>query len=93
MEKTIMATEAVRKFSEILNTIKFKGDHYIIERGGKPVAYMGPVEEAIRIRKLKELKHILKSLPKLGEEIDSFKADLEELIKAQPSLPKEIKWE
>ena len=38
MEKRISATRAVRDFSEVLNTIKFKGVQYIIERGGKPVA-------------------------------------------------------
>ena len=37
MEKRISATRAVRDFSQVLNTIKFKGVHYIIERGGKPI--------------------------------------------------------
>ena len=45
MEKRISATQAVRDFSEVLNTIKFKGLHYIIERGGKPVASMRPIGE------------------------------------------------
>jgi antitoxin (DNA-binding transcriptional repressor) of toxin-antitoxin stability system len=36
--KTITATEAVRKFSEILNSIKYAGADYTIMRGGKPVA-------------------------------------------------------
>ena len=45
MEKRISATRAVRDFSEVLNTIKFKNIHYIIERGGKPVASMNPIAE------------------------------------------------
>ncbi len=93
MERAIMATEAVRKFSELLNTIKFNGEHYIIERGGKPVAYMGPINGAIKTRPLRDLKSILKTLPRLGDEIDSFTSNIEEIVKAQPSLPKELKWE
>ena len=31
MEKRISATQAVRDFSEVLNTIKFKGVHYILD--------------------------------------------------------------
>jgi hypothetical protein len=31
MEKTISATDAVRKFSEILNSIKYRGDLYFIK--------------------------------------------------------------
>lgn len=93
MERAIMATEAVRKFSELLNTIKFKGEHYIIERGGKPVAYMGPIDGVMKTRDLRDLKNIIKTLPRLGDEIDSFSSNLEEIVKSQPSLPKALKWE
>jgi len=47
MEKRISATRAVRDFSEVLNTIKFKGVHYIIERGGKPIASMKSIDEKV----------------------------------------------
>ncbi len=47
MEKRISATRAVRDFSEVLNTIKFKGVHYIIERGGKPIASMKSIDKKI----------------------------------------------
>ena len=40
MEKRISANMAARDFSEVLNSIKFKDVHYIIERGGKPIASM-----------------------------------------------------
>ena len=35
MEKRISATCAVRDFSEVLNTIKFKNIHYTIRKGRK----------------------------------------------------------
>ena len=80
MEKRISATRAVRDFSEVLNTIKFKGVHYIIERGGKAVASMKPIDEKADYKTLGELKGLLKKLPRLDEELDAFAADLEDIL-------------
>jgi antitoxin (DNA-binding transcriptional repressor) of toxin-antitoxin stability system len=93
MEKHITATQAVRDFSEVLNTIKFKGAHYIIERGGKPVASMKPIDEEKNLATLGELPRMLKKLPRLDDELDDFAADLEEIWKEQPHLPKGKIWE
>ena len=93
MEKHISATRAVREFSEVLNTIKFKGAHYIIERGGKPIASMKPIDQEKDMKTLGELKRMLKNLPRLDEELDSFAADLEGIRKDQPLLPKGDIWE
>ena len=93
MEKEITATEAVRDFSDLLNRINFGGDHYIIKRGGKPVAYMGPLREANIVRPLEELKSILEELPRLDDDLEPFAADLESFWRHQPSLPEEDLWE
>jgi antitoxin (DNA-binding transcriptional repressor) of toxin-antitoxin stability system len=93
MEKRITATHAVREFSEVLNTIKFKGAHYIIERGGKPVASMKPVDEKEDFKALGDLKALLKKLPRLDEELDAFAEDLEAILKNQPVMPTEDLWE
>ena len=93
MEKRITATRAVRDFSEILNTIKFKGAHYVIERGGKPVASMRPIDEKSDFKTLGEFKALLKKLPRLDEELDAFAADLEDIWKDQPLMAKGDLWE
>jgi antitoxin (DNA-binding transcriptional repressor) of toxin-antitoxin stability system len=93
MEKHISATRVVRDFSEVLNTIKFKGVHYIIERGGKPVAAMKPINEEKDFRTLGELKVLLKRLPRLAEELDAFAEDLENIYKDQPVVPMGDLWE
>lgn len=93
MEKRISATRAVRDFSEVLNTIKFKGVHYIIERGGKPIASMKPIEEKIDTVTLGELKNLLKKLPRLENELDAFASDLEEITRNQPLMTTEDLWE
>ncbi len=92
MEKTINATEAVRKFSEILNSIKYRGNHYLIVRGGKPVASISPVEVSVKERSLGELKELLKKIPRLGDEAEKFEVDLKEIIKHQPSMPEKSRW-
>lgn len=93
MEKTVSATEAVRKFSDILNSIKYKGEHYTIIRGGKPVASISPVETQIKERILGELKGLLKKLPRLGdEEIERFEKDLKKIRKHQPYMPEKSRW-
>ena len=93
MEKRISATRAVRDFSEVLNTIKFKGVHYIIERGGKPIASMKPIDEEGDFKTLGELKGLLKKLPRLDEELDAFAADLEDIRKDQPPVVTGNLWE
>ena len=92
MEKRISATRAVREFSELLNTIKFKGVHYIIERGGKPIASMKSVDEKIEFMTLGELQTLLKKLPRLEEELDAFASDLEEISRNQPLMSTRDLW-
>jgi len=93
MEKRISATRAVRDFSEVLNTIKFKGVHYIIERGGKPIASMKSIDEKMDPMTLGELKTLLKKLPKLDEELEAFASDLEEIARNQPLVSTGDLWE
>jgi len=92
MEKRISATRAVREFSEVLNTIKFKGVNFIIERGGKPIASMKSIDEKIDPMTLGELKTLLKKLPRLEEELDAFASDLEEISRKQPLMSMGDLW-
>ncbi|MGC1401799.1 MAG: type II toxin-antitoxin system prevent-host-death family antitoxin [Thermodesulfobacteriota bacterium] len=93
MDKIISATKAAREFSELLNSVKFKAEAYVIERNGKPLARIIPISPAETGRELKDLRHLLRELPKLGKEIETFSNDLEEIWKQQPALPEEISWE
>jgi antitoxin (DNA-binding transcriptional repressor) of toxin-antitoxin stability system len=92
MEKAVSATEAVKKFSEILNSVKYRGESFTIIRGGKPVASISPVENLPKRKPLRELRELVKNLPRLGDEADRFAKDLKEIRKHQPVLPKETKW-
>ncbi len=104
-EKIITATEAVRKFSEILNFVRYKGENYLVIRGGKPVASFRPVEAApeaipeVALHKesgpkyLEEFKKLVKGLPKLGANAENFERDIKKVLQFQPSLPKKSPWE
>ena len=92
MEKIVTATEAVRDFSTILNRVKFSGDNYIIKRNGKFVALISSIGEKVPVRPLKELKNILKQLPRLDDELDSFSDDLNTIVSDQPELPDRLNW-
>ena len=87
MEKMVSATEIVRRFSEILNSIKYGGDSYTIVRGGKPVASIRPVQTLLKERTLSELKGLLQHMPKLGAEAEHLERDLKKIMAHQPSMP------
>lgn len=92
MTKTITATEAVRKFSEILNSIKYAGNDYTVMRGGKPVATIRSAETHAKALTLGDLAGLVKSLPALGDEAVRFNKDLKESRKHQPPMPEKDKW-
>ena len=93
MTKTITATEAVRKFSELLNSIKYTGNDYTIVRGGKPVASLRPAETRAGKLTLGDLIDLVKTLPSLGDEADLFKRNIKDARKHQPRMPEKSKWE
>ena len=92
-ELKITATEAVRKFSELLNSTKYKGEKFLIVRGGKPIALIRPLDSSDKTKSLADLKAILKDLPKLGEEAESFDRDLRKIFQNQPFFPKKSPWD
>ena len=89
MSKKISATEAVRKFSEILSHVKYQGNSFTVVRGGKPVASIMPVTRSPEGRNLGELKSLLRTIPKLGAEAEALESDIRAAREDQPFLPKE----
>ena len=92
MIQTITATDAVRKFSELLNNIRYRGERYTILKGGKPAATIGPAVGSVKERKLSDLKDIIRNLPRLGDDRDTFEKDINQAIATQPSVGKENPW-
>jgi len=93
MPKIIKATDAVRAFSEILNSVKYHHESYTIVRGGKPAAVLVPVETSPARKTLGELKAVLSNIPRLGKDAESFLHDIEEGVRNQPHVPEKTAWE
>ncbi len=81
MKSRISATEAVRSFSELMNRVRYRGESFIVERGGKPICEILPA----RPPKFSgaEFATLLRSLPKPDKE---YLAVVEELIAKQPTV-------
>jgi antitoxin (DNA-binding transcriptional repressor) of toxin-antitoxin stability system len=79
--RVISATEAARNFSDLINRVSYKGETYVVERGGRPACQLSPVETC-RCSGA-DLLHALSALPRPSEE---FLAAVEELTRNQAAV-------
>ena len=86
MKLRISATKAVRSFSELMNRVHYRGEAFVVERGGKPICEIVPA--APPRFSGSELANLLRSLPKPDED---YLATLEELMATQPTVA-ESRW-
>jgi len=54
MRKTVSAVRARGKLGELLEEVYYRGNQYVIERAGKPMAAVVPVEQYEQWRKERE---------------------------------------
>jgi antitoxin (DNA-binding transcriptional repressor) of toxin-antitoxin stability system len=81
MESHITATEAARSFSDLLNRVHYRGESFVIERGGAAVCRLVPAGPAPCT--VADLVHVLRSLPHVDEE---FGRVVEGLTRKQPKM-------
>lgn len=75
MKITATVTEVLRNFSDYINRVVYRGERFVLVRGGRPVAELTPVPAGTR---LGDLPDLLASLPRLTEEeARAFEGDLE----------------
>jgi antitoxin (DNA-binding transcriptional repressor) of toxin-antitoxin stability system len=86
MRTHISATEAVRSFSELMNRIRYRGESFVVERGGKPICEILPATPAKFTGS--ELASLLRSLPRPDKE---YFAVLDDLMAKQPPVA-EARW-
>ena len=89
--KTITATEAARRFSDVLNQVRYQGTKFDIVRGKEVVARLVPATPAGGVA-LDQLDELVRSLPRLGpREAELFARDIERgLAKMRPDA---IEWD
>jgi prevent-host-death family protein len=72
----VSATDAARNFSDILNAVEHRGEHFTIVRRGKVVAHIDPVS-ASRGADVKALLRGHRRDPGFGRDIESVRELLE----------------
>jgi antitoxin (DNA-binding transcriptional repressor) of toxin-antitoxin stability system len=82
MATRLSATEAARRFSDLVNRVRYGREEFVIERGGKEVCRIGPVGPTRCT--LRELARTLGSEPRPDE---AYLDELEALTRRQPALP------
>lgn len=83
LESYISATEAARSFSELLNRVRYRGESFIIERGGEAVCRL--VSTCPPRCTFADLVQTLKKAPVPDK---GYLDAVERLTKAQPKLAK-----
>jgi len=87
---TISVTEAVRNFADFINRVAYRGEHFVLERGGRPVARLVPVPQAGR---LGDLPDLLANVPGLTrEDAEAFSRDMEGASSELPPLAGADPW-
>ncbi len=75
MEHRISATELARKVGEILAKVRYRGDSFLVERNGDPVARLVPIPE----RAICSLREALTAWQAAREADPGFADDLERI--------------
>ncbi|MEX0891587.1 MAG: hypothetical protein WEB88_05395 [Gemmatimonadota bacterium] len=84
-------TDLIRNFSAYVNRVVYRREHFVIVRGGKPVAELSPVPTATR---LGDLPALLGSLPRLDQtEASSLAEDLASARTELEAREPEDRWE
>ncbi len=65
MKSRITASVTVRTFSEILNRVRYRGESFVVERGGKPICEISPATPVGFTGT--DLAGLLRSLPRPDE--------------------------
>ena len=85
--RKVSATEAVRNFSELLNRVRYRGEIFILARGGESICELRPAAPTLFTGA--DLVALLRSLPMVDED---YLRTVEETTRSQPPLP-ESPWE
>ena len=85
--RRLSATEVARRFSEIVNRVRYQNEVVIVERGKQPVCEIGPVAAASPFTGA-DLVALLQSLPSAP---DGYLEAVEAGVRGQPAA-QETRW-
>lgn len=89
--RTASVTEVARNFAEYVNRVSYRGERFVLMRGRKPVAELGPVSRGVPIR---DVPAIFASLPGLTPaEAEAFGRDIDEARDELNALEPRDPWD
>lgn len=90
MTESLSVTKLLRNFAHYIGRVAYRGERFILTRGKKPVAELGPVPTGKRAG---DLPFLLQDLPHLSEdEAERLSEDLEKARSELSGLPARDPW-
>jgi antitoxin (DNA-binding transcriptional repressor) of toxin-antitoxin stability system len=89
MATSISATQAAREFSSVLTRVRFRGEEFVIEKGGEPMCRILPLPGILPGSTAAELASIVGRFPKPDS---NYLKQVERAVRNQPKVPKST-WE
>ncbi len=87
METKITSTELAKGLSDVLNRVRYRGERFLVQRGGEPVALLQPAEGVPGIT----LRDLVDRLRDVSIPDEGFAKDLEQIQSSQP-LAGDVEW-
>ena len=88
MSQRVTATEAARRFSDLLNRVRYAGESFVIVRGGEEIGQLVPAQPKPPLT----LRGLLDFLASEGAPDSQFADDLEAIQREQPSMGEAPPW-
>jgi antitoxin (DNA-binding transcriptional repressor) of toxin-antitoxin stability system len=89
LPKKISATDAARSFSDVVARVRYRGEEFVVEKGGEAVCRISPIGQETAKSTIGDLLAVLKSAPPVD---DGYQEAVLELTRKQPKLPRSP-WE
>jgi len=90
MKRAVSVTDVLRNFSDYIDRVVYRGERFVLLRGGRAVAELTPVPSGTR---LGDLPGLLSALPRLSEEESvAFSEDLERARREAGAVPDRDPW-
>jgi antitoxin (DNA-binding transcriptional repressor) of toxin-antitoxin stability system len=91
MNRAVSVTDVQRNFADYINRVAYRGERFVLVRGGRAVAELSPVPSGTR---LGELPALVESLPRLtAEEARALAHDLDRARSDSARVPPRDPWE
>lgn len=88
--KKISATEAARSFSDVVARVHYRGEEFVVEKGGEAVCKISPVGRLGATKStIADLLTVLDAMPSVD---DGYKEAVLEVTRKQPKTPRSP-WE